>query len=121
MAAEGAWPAKDACSYTKCYCEENVYRLLSLEAFADRGFAVFISNSSRTVALWSSAAAADAAAAAGKAASSSSLVVWDYHVIALLLRSEEEGGSLVFDFDSLCAWPSRLDDYLRATFTAPEG
>jgi hypothetical protein len=43
------------CRYAACYCEENVLRLGSLPCFADAEgvFAVFISNASRAVPIWS--------------------------------------------------------------------
>lgn len=48
-----AWPSRDACRYTSCYCEENIY-LLARELLEQLPrswhlFAVFISNPSKTV------------------------------------------------------------------------
>ncbi|TCD65624.1 hypothetical protein EIP91_002429 [Steccherinum ochraceum] len=63
--------------YTSCYCEENIYLLA--QALQDGGpearhweaFAVFISNQSKTVALWNQQAR-------------DGVVVWDYHVVLVV-------------------------------------
>lgn len=49
-------PEKSECLYASCYCEENVYKLVS--TLKERGhsletvFAVFISNKDQCVPLW---------------------------------------------------------------------
>ncbi|KAI8998996.1 N-terminal glutamine amidase-domain-containing protein [Trametes punicea] len=71
--------------YTSCYCEENIYLLaqaftrLARPSATDRRepwpwqiYVVFISNSGKTVALWSQKAR-------------EGVVVWDYHVVLVLL------------------------------------
>ncbi|KAF9246118.1 N-terminal glutamine amidase-domain-containing protein [Melanogaster broomeanus] len=72
--------------YTSCYCEENIYLLVKrfLTPPENRQkwdvFAVFISNPTRTVALWNQR----------MASSRDTAVVWDYHVV-LVLRSRSGG------------------------------
>lgn len=61
---------REACTYTACYCEENVYLLITQlrEAGARLGdlFVVFVSNPSKQVPLWRQ-----------RAGGPHGLVVWD--------------------------------------------
>ena len=64
--------------YTKCYCEENVWKLcerLGQESFDSAAYAVFISNEGQTVPLWCQSASKDP---------ENQPVVWDYHVILVV-------------------------------------
>ena len=70
--------------YYKCYCEENIYQLLSKLASDDQWFCVVISNGNKTIPIFSK---------------DGSHVVWDYHVIAV---HKDKEGTFVYDFD---AWP----------------
>ena len=88
----GADPAADItreiCTYTKCYCEENVHRLIA--TLVERGvardasdlFVVFISNPSKSVPLWAQKAAREGCWGG--------LVVWDYHVVLLQEDRQED-------------------------------
>ncbi|KAI0781311.1 N-terminal glutamine amidase-domain-containing protein [Trametes elegans] len=136
-------PAKQgrAHVYTSYYCEENVYllaqMLTQLLHTDSRGglwqvFVVFISNSGKTVALWSQKAR-------------DGVVVWDYHVVLVLVSrtplntqdgsetpvngapppapsqvlpdSSAERQAWVYDFDTTlpmpCSWTA---DYIAGTF-----
>ncbi|OCH90302.1 hypothetical protein OBBRIDRAFT_812793 [Obba rivulosa] len=102
-----------------CYCEENVYLLTQTfqrlaaerESWPWNAYAVFISNETRTVALWSQKAQRD-------------IVVWDYHVILILQPREpcrhrneaSEDGAWVYDFDTRLPNPCRWIDYMYGTF-----
>ncbi|KAG1756482.1 N-terminal glutamine amidase-domain-containing protein [Suillus paluster] len=111
--------------YTSCYCEENIYFLVHrfLEQAQVKAtwdiFAVFISNATKTVALWGQQ----------KAPAASIAVIWDYHVI-LVLRSRSGSQyrllntspsligeeTWIYDFDSNLEIPSRWEEYVEQTF-----
>ena len=92
-------PPREACDYIAFYCEENVWRLLDQWSGPEH-FAVFISNSDRTCALWSQ-----------RASEMPMPVVWDYHVVAL-----DRAASTILDLDSRLSFPCDAQDYLRHTF-----
>ncbi|KAF9533441.1 N-terminal glutamine amidase-domain-containing protein, partial [Crepidotus variabilis] len=110
--------------YTSCYCEENVY-MLSKSFSSDPEitkiwdpFVVFISNSSKTVALWSQKAAPKP----------DGPVVWDYHVVLILkskiFQYESHGtdsglqhDAWVYDFDTTLENPSNFQEYVMHTFS----
>ncbi|OAX39195.1 hypothetical protein K503DRAFT_690155 [Rhizopogon vinicolor AM-OR11-026] len=118
------FPKAHDSAYTPCYCEENIYLLVHrfLEQSETRDIwdisVVFISNVTKTVALWSQL----------KASAPSAAVIWDYHVV-LVLRSlsgsqhrlpntspsiEEE--TWIYDFDSILEMPSCWEEYVKKTF-----
>lgn len=94
------------CVYTSCYCEENVWKLCQ-QIKKDNGttlkeyHVVFISNKKRQVPLWMQKSGKDPL----------SPVIWDYHVI--LIQKPEEGKPLVYDLDSLLAFPCLLEHYIH--------
>ncbi|THH08212.1 hypothetical protein EW145_g2854 [Phellinidium pouzarii] len=99
--------------YTANWCEENVY-LLAKTFIEDRTtcelwrvYAIFISNRSKSVALWQQKLRED-------------VVLWDYHVI-LALRPRHSGPAAgrrvwVYDMDSRLDVPCSLEDYISLTF-----
>ncbi|KAL5511532.1 hypothetical protein ACEPAH_4749 [Sanghuangporus vaninii] len=116
--------------YTANYCEENIYllvkRLLQDEQVRAGWcvYAVFISNNTRTVALWSQKIRED-------------VVVWDYHVILALkprvsrtsagreFGHDDELVSMpvltgspiwIYDLDTRLDVPCRWEDYVKRTF-----
>ena len=97
---------KEDCIYTKCYCEENVWKLCESLACCqqNRAFAVFISNHNKSVPLWSQTAGDG---------SNNGLVIWDYHVILLIL---DDSNSLIYDLDSTLPFPCPLESYISETF-----
>ncbi|GLB35398.1 putative btb poz domain-containing protein [Lyophyllum shimeji] len=125
-------PALPITPYTPSYCEENVY-LLAQKFLGDpdvmrdwQMFAVFISNHTKTVALWNQRLAQQPHFP----------VVWDYHVV-LLLRPHEQNlsqldeshpttdgitmssqfrQSWIYDFDTQLEIPCTLEDYLEGSF-----
>ena len=89
-------------SYTKCYCEENIFHLikhLKDVSTLDKLYAVFISNPKKSIPIWCQ-----------KTASLGQPVIWDYHVICLAKSSTDW---MVFDFDSTLPMPSRFHEYVR--------
>lgn len=98
-------------TYTPFYCEENIYLLAS--AFHQSNtisqiwdiYIVFISNESKTVALWNQKRSKDLDQA----------VIWDYHCILVLrprrgaatTTPSESTLAWVIDFDSHSAMPCR--------------
>ncbi|KAH7107435.1 N-terminal glutamine amidase-domain-containing protein [Auriculariales sp. MPI-PUGE-AT-0066] len=112
--------------YTSGYCEENVYNLLRMFIHQYpqwRAFAVFISNPTKSVAVWEQRASSDPV--------SGRLVVWDYHVIAWLFppseddRQQADNGittpnsskrSWIYDMDSTLQQPCLAREYLSKTF-----
>ncbi|KAI8055857.1 N-terminal glutamine amidase-domain-containing protein [Syncephalis plumigaleata] len=97
---------RDACQYTKQYCEENIY-LLAKQLLAvkpeSKTSVVFISNKRRAVPLWGQAASKD----------DSTLVVWDYHVILIEYTSS---GCMVYDFDAILPFPCSWNEYMSMVF-----
>ncbi|CAK0857221.1 unnamed protein product, partial [Prorocentrum cordatum] len=95
-ALAGAIPRRADCSYTFCYCEENVWRLCALACIRDAAsYAVFISNEMGQVQLWQQRVGSPDA---GR-------VIWDYHVICVSDCGADGGGDhprryRVFDLDS---------------------
>ncbi|KAJ1193955.1 hypothetical protein NDU88_003250 [Pleurodeles waltl] len=99
---------KSACTYTSCYCEENVWKLCEyirncghypLEEF----YAVFISNDNKMVPIWKQ-----------QACRGEEPVVWDYHVILLHVSSGERNS--VYDLDSLLPFPCDFTTYVEEAF-----
>jgi hypothetical protein len=115
---------------TPSYCEENVYNVLNyLQGClpkTTRLFAVFISNSNRSVLLWQQ-----------KTDNDGPYIIWDYHVIAVAVYADD---ALVYDVNSklgcpvnwqgrrICFWktkeymsdlsskPMSSLDYIKSTF-----
>ncbi|XP_064501646.1 protein N-terminal glutamine amidohydrolase isoform X1 [Pseudopipra pipra] len=117
-AYEAAVPARPACTYTSCYCEENVWKLCDYIRSQDRYpleefYAVFISNDRRMIPLWKQ-----------KSGHGDEPVVWDYHVILLHVPNGEQ--NFIYDLDTVLPFPCpfdvysleafRLDDSLRPEF-----
>jgi hypothetical protein len=78
--------------YAKCYCEENIYRLMQRNE--DITHAVFISNTDRKVPFFGQR-------------NDSGMIIWDYHVIAY-----SDAGKLIYDFDSAVPFPAPLSTYV---------
>lgn len=90
--------------YAPFYCEENVWYLcLDPRVCADERLVVFITNASRTVALWCQRAAAELGQP----------LIWDYHAV-MFARTGDIWQ--VFDVDTTLDVPCPADEYLRATF-----
>ncbi|XP_005111433.1 protein N-terminal glutamine amidohydrolase [Aplysia californica] len=98
---------REQCTYTACYCEENVWKLCALvkdscpEEEFNKCSCVFISNDKRQIPLWHQRA--------GK--NPERLVVWDYHVI--MVYNEKES-PLVYDLDTELSFPCHLKEYAAA-------
>ncbi|XP_023777238.1 protein N-terminal glutamine amidohydrolase isoform X2 [Cyanistes caeruleus] len=115
---EAAVRPRPACTYTSCYCEENVWKLCDYIRSQDRHpleefYAVFISNDRKMIPLWKQ-----------KSGHGDEPVVWDYHVILLHVTSGEQ--NFIYDLDTVLPFPCpfdvysveafRLDDSLRPEF-----
>ena len=89
--------------YQPYFCEENVWQLLQAEGLPQPRAAVFVTNATRTVAMW------------GQRAGRPDPVVWDYHVVLLLPK---EGLILDLDDRDQLVWPVR--DWLGHAFRADQ-
>nr|GAT43997.1 predicted protein [Mycena chlorophos] len=90
--------------YTPFYCEENIWHLCSAflqHQTALQTWAVFVSNESKTVALWQQKLGEP-------------LVVWDYHVVAIVQNHDAK--KWVYDYDTRLPFPSPLEEYIAETF-----
>ncbi|KAF8557340.1 hypothetical protein OG21DRAFT_1407375 [Imleria badia] len=109
--------------YTTCYCEENIYWLINRFLSPPGGqqnwdvFSVFISNPTKTVALWNQRSSRDTA------------IIWDYHVVLALrecrrVHSQSRGCCLtrgpgdtwVYDLDTCLPIPCHWNEYVDQTF-----
>ncbi|CAH1789410.1 unnamed protein product [Owenia fusiformis] len=103
-------PSHENCVYTKCYCEENVWKMCEMITrnsgtnTIQRCFAVFVSNPLRMVPLWCQKASPDPL---------NKPVCWDYHVF---LVYPSPSCSLVYDLDTILPYPCTLDEYVSNTF-----
>ncbi|XP_032659409.1 protein N-terminal glutamine amidohydrolase [Chelonoidis abingdonii] len=107
-----AVPARHACAYTSCYCEENVWKLCEyirsydqypLEEF----YAVFISNERRMIPLWKQ-----------QSGCGDEPVVWDYHVILLHVASGDQ--NFIYDLDTVLPFPCPFDTYIQESFKSDD-
>ncbi|EGD77534.1 WDYHV domain-containing protein containing 1 [Salpingoeca rosetta] len=111
---------REGLTYTRCYCEENVWKLLHDEAprisagdaynacnaaAAVSWAACFISNPNKTVAVACQAASQDELG----------LVVWDYHVVAIG-PDPQTGQPSVFDLDTTLPFPCPIEEYWHKAF-----
>ncbi|KAI8064185.1 N-terminal glutamine amidase-domain-containing protein [Gongronella butleri] len=103
--------SKESLTYTRCYCEENIYKLCehlrsTFPEALDRSNVVFISNERKQIPLWCQKASLDRP-----------FVIWDYHVILLIDQDDTDAStSLIYDFDSTLPFPCAWHDYTHATF-----
>lgn len=102
--------SRSNCLYKSCYCEENVYKLTEnpyFEKYLDCLYVVFISNPTKSVAVWLQQLSKD----------DSRPVVWDYHVILLVKPSgSSNAGPLVYDLDTKLPFPCAANDYIEYSF-----
>jgi len=107
-------PTREECTYTKNYCEENVWKLCEhikekKSDFLDHVFVIFISNKNRTVPLWCQRAQAK----------DSSPVVWDYHVVLMVKmdkNAQVAAKYYIYDLDTYLPFPVSLEVYFKETF-----
>ncbi|XP_021090132.1 protein N-terminal glutamine amidohydrolase isoform X2 [Mesocricetus auratus] len=100
-----ACPTRDACVYSSCYCEENIWKLCEYIKTHDQYpleecSAVFISNEKKMVPIWKQ-----------QARPGNGPVIWDYHVV--LLHVPSEGQSFIYDLDSILPFPCPFDIYVE--------
>ncbi|KAI8804355.1 N-terminal glutamine amidase-domain-containing protein [Cladochytrium replicatum] len=118
---------RDIFAHTAAYCEENTYRLL--EKLRDlkqgiSGYAVFVSNPSKSIPIWYQRAGIRNDAEESNEGDEGSeeprhLVVWDYHVFAVI--KSETDGCTVYDLDSTLEFPtSALQYYTKALHPIPK-
>ena len=94
-------PSQEDLVYSKCYCEENVYKiceaLLSVsENLSSAAHVVFLTSASKAFPLWNQKSAPNA----------NTPVFWDYHVLLVL-------DGRVYDHDTCLAWGIPLQEYLE--------
>ncbi|KAM9023938.1 protein N-terminal glutamine amidohydrolase isoform 3-T3 [Ara ararauna] len=112
-AYEPAVPARPACAYTSCYCEENVWKLCEYIRSQDQYpleefYAIFISNDRRMIPLWKQ-----------KSGHGDEPVVWDYHVVLLHVSSREQ--NFIYDLDTVLPFPCPFDMYSVEAFRLDDG
>jgi protein N-terminal glutamine amidohydrolase len=91
--------------YQAYYCEENVWRLLSMPEYKEAAtWAVLVSNGQRKVVLLRQRAGRPL----------DGLIHWDYHVFAVVAHPVM--GRLALDLDSDLPFPCPLARYLKETF-----
>ncbi len=91
--------------YTPLFCEENIWKLIDslyMKPIAKPIDVLFIINKNNTIAVFEQ-----------KMGSTNKPVIWDYHVV-LLAKSGED--LVIFDFDSLCDFPTPISSYFKLTF-----
>ncbi|GAA5815779.1 hypothetical protein MFLAVUS_009294 [Mucor flavus] len=93
-------------TYTRCYCEENIYLLCKeikekQNEVLEHCSVVYISNQDRMVPLWKQ-----------KAGDGQQPVVWDYHVILYVEGSE----AMIYDYDTTLSFPASAKEYFIETF-----
>lgn len=97
---------KSSFTYTSLFCEENIWKLIA-SLMPDKEIetldVLFISNKSRSVALFGQTSAID-----------NQPVIWDYHVIATARINND---IYVLDFDSHCEFPILINEYFKRTFS----
>ncbi len=96
---------KSSLTYTRLFCEENIWKLI--ESFESENElqaidVLFLINDSNTVAVFDQLAAQPDAP-----------VIWDYHVILCALVDRQP---VIYDFDSRCPFPCELEHYFDRTF-----
>ncbi|CAO3655255.1 unnamed protein product [Mucor hiemalis] len=96
-------------TYTRCYCEENIYLLCKEVKEKQQDLlkfcsVIYISNEDRMVPLWKQ-----------KAGEGEQPVIWDYHVI-LFFQRDSESDPLVYDYDTVLSFPCPADEYAYKTF-----
>ncbi|XP_071093543.1 protein N-terminal glutamine amidohydrolase-like [Haliotis cracherodii] len=101
--AIGVFGNRDECTYTRCYCEENIWKLCASvrDNHPDelsKCFAVFISNKNKQIPLWMQASSKR----------DDRLVIWDYHVIFL---HKGDDSTLVYDLDTELPFPCDFVEY----------
>ena len=92
-------------TYTPLFCEENIWKLI--ETFNTDSQVIpldvlFIINKSNTVAIFEQ-----------YKSSGHQPVIWDYHVILSAIVQQQR---YIFDFDSRCRFPVKIEEYFSATF-----
>ncbi|KAI8059665.1 N-terminal glutamine amidase-domain-containing protein [Thamnidium elegans] len=96
-------------TYTRCYCEENIYLLCKeieekQNETLEHCSVVYISNDDRMVPLWKQ-----------KAGVGQQPVVWDYHVI-LYVDGTEDNEAMIYDYDTTLSFPCSAQEYIIETF-----
>ncbi|XP_024107387.1 protein N-terminal glutamine amidohydrolase isoform X2 [Pongo abelii] len=107
-----ASPPRDACVYSSCYCEENIWKLCEYIKNHDQYpleecYAVFISNERKMIPIWKQ-----------QARPGDGPVIWDYHVV--LLHVSSGGQSFIYDLDTVLPFPCLFDTYVEDAFKSDD-
>ncbi|TPX64193.1 hypothetical protein SpCBS45565_g06066 [Spizellomyces sp. 'palustris'] len=109
--------------YTRCYCEENVYKFCRLidergasylppiaavvsSACVAETFVVFVSSEIGWVEMHKQKS--------GKTAEDGR-IIWDYHVFAIV-KPKNTQSAMVYDFDTLLDFPTTFSNYINESF-----
>ncbi len=96
---------KNTCLYTPLFCEENIWQLINslyMNHYAKPIEVLFIINQNSSIALFDQ-----------NQSNFNEPVIWDYHVILVALKNNQP---VIFDFDSRCDFPTKINDYFELTF-----
>lgn len=96
---------KSSLTYTRLFCEENIWKLvetLQTDAAIQAIDVLFIINDDNTVALFDQ-----------QAAEPGTVIIWDYHVI---LCASQNHQYVIYDFDSRCPFPCEIKVYFDQSF-----
>ncbi|XP_073986250.1 N-terminal glutamine amidase tungus [Rhodnius prolixus] len=97
---------REHCTYTPCYCEENVWKLCEKIKDSDSDllencYVIFVSNDAKQVPIWFQRSGH---------ISRDNLCIWDYHVF-LILKDPKE--TKVYDFDTVLEFPVTFNNYVK--------
>ncbi|XP_012887660.1 PREDICTED: protein N-terminal glutamine amidohydrolase [Dipodomys ordii] len=100
-----ACPTREACVYSSCYCEENIWKLCEYikthaQCPLEECYAVFISNEKKMIPIWKQ-----------QARPGNGPVIWDYHVV--LLHTSSGGQSFIYDLDTVLPFPCPFHTYVE--------
>uniref|UniRef100_A0A2R5LAZ0 Protein N-terminal glutamine amidohydrolase n=1 Tax=Ornithodoros turicata TaxID=34597 RepID=A0A2R5LAZ0_9ACAR len=103
-------PPRSECTYTSCYCEENVWKLCELVKVScpdllRRCFVVFVSNQRAAVPIWKQKSGTE----------ENGLAVWDYHVLFIYCPADDRP-SRVYDLDTVLPFPIDISTYIAEAF-----
>ena len=95
---------RESCSYTECFCEENVYKFIEAnQNEIDSLYAIIITNEAKYCPIWCQKSSN----------SPSTPVFWDYHAI---VGQKLHGQALVYDCDTTLDFPCGLSKYFSSAF-----
>eukprot|EP00960_Hanusia_phi_P019692 581338-Hanusia_phi.AAC.9 len=127
----GMMVRRSGCTYTSCYCEENVYLFCRqlckppLSQSVEKAWAIWVSNENKTVAVWRQGGGGrtDDEVSDGDEDFSRNdeddddqvgLAVWDYHVVCAVKHMGSD--TVIYDLDTTLPFPSPAHTYIKKAF-----